>query len=232
MCANHTPGCISTALLRRRRIALRGPPTVRPGLLSPFRKQYILSLFNSAAPRVAANHPPGCISTALLVRPTQVHLQNFNRGPRFPLKLATAPPQLASPGNAGLVQGCTDTAELPITALTLTQTKPAFRHRATFSLHIAVHKATTLQMVLALLPSRGRLYCYTRVAKTMVGQQKSTGARAHTSAPSTVTTTSPCRPCSLRVHGTRVHAVDNHGIIPIHPRTWPRACGQRPPTEE
>ena len=69
-------------------------------------------------------------------------------------------------------------------------------------------------MVLA-LPPRGRLYCYSRVAKTLVGQQKSTGARAHTSAPSTVTTTSPCRPCSLRVHGTRVHAVDNHGIIPI-----------------
>jgi len=70
---------------------------------SPFIIQYILSLLNSAAPRVAANHPPGCISTAHLVRQTQVHLQNFNRGPRFPSKRATAPPQLASHGTrAGL----------------------------------------------------------------------------------------------------------------------------------
>ena len=228
MCANHTPGCISTALLRRRRIALRGPTTVRPGLLSPFSIQYILSLFNSAAPRVAANHPPGCISTALLVRPTQVHLQNFNRGPRFPLKLATAPPQLASPGNPGLVQGCTDTAELPITALTLTHQTgfPAQGHFLPPHCSPPGHH-----------PPDGSSAALTRTAVLLHPRCKNTGR-------------------STKKHrGTRAHVrpVDRHNNKPVpsllparprhtrprrrqsryhpRPRTWPGACGQRPPTE-
>ena len=93
-------------------------------------------------------------------------------------------------------------------------TEPAFRHRATFSLHIAVHQAATLQNVSG-LPSRERLYCYSRFPKTLVGQQEAQGRAGARPPRRPSQQTSPRRPCPLRVHGKRVHAFDNHSIIPI-----------------
>ena len=170
-------------------------------------------------PRAVSVQPSSCVRHRFICRiSTGGHVFHQNWQP--------PPPNWRHPG---LVQGCTDTAELPITALTLTHQTgfPAQGHFLPPHCSPPGHHPPDGSSA---APTRTAVLLQPRCRNTGRSTKKHRGTRAHVR-PVDRHNNKPV-PSLLPARPRHTRPRRRQSWYHPHPRTWPGACGQRRPTEE